>query len=140
MSDRNVNLWLQRELPKHTQLLSKLRERLEASLEPRREVDADGNVSYVPADVNAHGTPSRDWCRAFQRYAGSLGVILVEDREKAKVAMLAKKAGLATLSDDDYAREMHELGREAVRELSEGELIAEIRRRGLALEPAKSDS
>lgn len=123
MSDWSVNSWLRKELPRHTAVLTKMREQLEARLDQ---------------DVNEHGTASRDWCRLFQRYQAAVHALMGEEREKTKMQLLAKRAGMASLSDDEYEREMIELGREAVKELSLEELGAEFLRRGLTL-PAGSD-
>lgn len=123
MSDWSVNSWLRKELPRHTAVLTKMREQLEVQLDQ---------------DVNEHGTASRDWCRLFQRYQAAVQALMGEEREKTKMQLLAKRAGMASLSDDEYEREMIELGREAVKELSLEELGAEFLRRGLTL-PAGSD-
>lgn len=128
-----ANDWLRRETPKHTDLLTKLRERLEKSLDSRIEYDADGQRMVIPADTTPAGTPDREWCRAFQRYSTGYTTILAEERERVKLTMMAKTAGMATLSDEDYEREMLALGREAVKELSASDLEAELKRRGIAL-------
>lgn len=141
MSDASVNNWLRKELSRNTALLTKLRDKLEKSLERQPdEPDADGRPRWTQPDLNENGTPSRDWCRAFARYQTGLATLMQEQREQTKIQLLAKRAGLGELSDEDYAREMVELGREAVRELSERDLVAELARRGLVLpEPLPAD-
>jgi len=134
VSDASVNNWLRRELGKNTALLTKLREKLELALDRRQdEPDADGRPRWIEPDVNDHGTPSRDWCRGYARYQTGLATLLQEQREQTKMSLLAKRAGLGELSDEDYERELIELGRDAVRELSSGDLVAELQRRGVAL-------
>lgn len=134
MSDAGVNAWLRRETPKHLDLLTKLRERLTLTLDDRAgEPDADGNPTTIQADTNDCGTPSRDWCRAYARYQGAYTSLLAEERERYKMQMLAKRAGMATLTDEEYSTEMIELGREAIRELSTEEIQREFLRRGMTL-------
>lgn len=130
----SVNNWLRRELNHNTALLTKLRQKLERSLDRQQDdPDADGNQRWVEPDLNEHGTPSRDWCRGFARYQTGVATLMQEQREQAKIQLLAKRAGLGELSDADYEREMVELGREAVKELSSADLVAELTRRGLSL-------
>lgn len=132
----DARLWMAKALPKHTELVDKLRERLWVALDPQRIVDErTGEVSYVPAETNTSGLPNTEWRATFRRYSAAFNVLLVEDREGMKVQLLAKRAGMATLSPEEFEREMIELGREAVREISDEEIAAEIRRRGLALPP-----
>ena len=134
MSDGSVNNWLRRELNHNTRMLGKLREKLEAALETRPgEPDADGRATVIPAELEPSGVPTRDWCRGFARYQTGVATLLQEQREQAKLALLAKRAGMGSLSDEDYEREMIELGREAVQSLSERDLAAELARRGLVL-------
>jgi|SRR5262245_864551 len=125
--------WLRRETPKHLDLLTKLREKLEVSLTTRNEDDADGNTLVVPADLNDAGTPTRDWCRAFNRYQYGWSELMQRELEFRKLALLASKQGSAPLTDDEYEREMRELGREAVQQLDTGDLVDEFMRRGLAI-------
>lgn len=140
MHDASVNAWLRRETPKHVELLTKLRDRLVRTLDPQLDdPDADGRERWIPADVNESGTPSRDWCRCYQRYQSGYMQLLQEERERTKMQLLAKRAGMAALTDDEYEREMVELGREAVRELSTDELAKEFLRRGMSLPVGEGD-
>lgn len=118
-----VSDWLRSETPKHLVLLTQLRKQLEESRE---------------ADRNEDGTPTRDWCRAFARYQQGYTNLLVEERERAKLALLAKRAGAATLTDEEYELEMRQLAKEAVKELSTSELAAEFLNRGMNI-PVVSD-
>lgn len=119
-----VSDWLRSETPKHLKLLSDLRKRLEDSIEADVAVDDTGA---------SKGTPSRDWCRAFARYQQGYEHLLVEERERAKLALLAKRAGAATLTDEEYELEMRQLAKEAVRELPIADLAAEFLNRGMSV-------
>lgn len=119
-----VSDWLRAETPRHLTLLSRLRERLEGSLDEDVAVDENGH---------SKGTPSRDWCRAFARYQQGYEHLLVEERERAKLALLAKRAGAATLTDEEYELEIKQLAKEAVRELPIADLAAEFLNRGMSV-------
>lgn len=125
MSDWSVNAWLRKELPKHTDVLTRMREQLETQLD---------------VDINEHGTASRDWCRLFARYQSAVQALVSAEAEKVKMQLLAKRAGMASLTDEEYEREMIELGREAVRELSTEELGREFLRRGMSLPVGSTES
>jgi hypothetical protein len=127
----DVSQWLRGETPKHTELLTKLRETITASLSPRTEYDGDGKPTVTPADINEAGTPTRDWCRAYAQYRGGYEMLLAEERERAKLLVMAQRSGQQPLSDEEYQREMRLMGLEAVRELDVGQLAEEIQRRGL---------
>lgn len=129
MHDGSVNNWLRRETPKHTALLTKLREKLESTLEDRW--DADGLV--IRADVNEQGTPSRDWCRAYQRYQNGFVTLLAEQREQLKLQLMARQRGQEPMSDDEFANGMRELAIDALKELSTDDLAKEFLRRGHSL-------
>lgn len=133
MHDVSVTNWIARETPKHTALLTKLRQKLESTLDERREQDEDGTVRYVKADVNEFGTPSRDWCRAYQRYQNGHFQLLAEQREQLKLQLMARRGGQEPLTDEEYAAGMRELAHDALRELSTDELAKEFLRRGHSL-------
>lgn len=82
-------------------------------------------------DTNEAGTPSRDWNRSFQNYSKGMLGLLQEQRERTKLKLLAGKTGQVPLTDEEYAAEMAQLGLQAVRELPERELRAELERRGV---------
>jgi hypothetical protein len=115
-----------------------LRDKLERSLEPQIEIDADGKQSIVPADCGPSGTPSRDWCRAFARYVSGYQTLLVEEREKVKLQLMARTHGGTGITDEEYEREIRELAAEALRDLTVEELAKEFLRRGMSL-PATTD-
>lgn len=127
----DVSAWLRLETPRHLELLTKIRETVTAALTPRTEYDADGRANVIPADLNDNGSPARDWCRAYQEYRRGYETLLVEERERAKILVLAQRAGQTPLTDEEYETEMRKLGLEAVREMDDAELQEEIRRRGL---------
>lgn len=133
MSKTDVSAWLRGETPKHLELLTKLREQITLALSPRVELDADDKPMVVPADLNDCGTPTRDWCRAYQRYQHGYETLLQEERERAKLALMASRTGQSPLTDEEYETEMRQLGLEAVRELETGDLASEFLRRGMAL-------
>jgi hypothetical protein len=85
----------------------------------------------LAADCNDVGTPSRDWARSFGHYSGGVRGLLGEQRERAKLKLLAGKAGQQPLSDEEYEAELRQLAIETVRELPESELQAELARRGV---------
>lgn len=138
MHSDSVNRWLRNETPKHMQLLSKLRERLELSLEPQVSEDADGRRSVVAADVGPSGTPTRDWCRAFARYQAGYATLISEEREKTKLQLLAKANGGSGMTDEEYESELGQLIAEGLRQLSVEELAKEFLRRGMGL-PVHTD-
>lgn len=119
-----VSDWLRAETPKHCKLLTDLRERLEASLD---------------LDVNEHGTPSRDWARNYGTYQKGYQALLVEERERAKLRLLANRSGQSPLTDDEYEQEMKLLGLEAMKELPTADLASELIARGLPV-PVAVDS
>lgn len=122
MSDWSVNAWLRRELPKHTEVLTRMREQLSEQL---------------AVDLNEHGTASRDWCRLFQRYAAGMATLLAEEREKTKLQLMARLKGAGqVLTDDEFEQGMRDLAVQAVKELPTADLAQELMRRGLTLPSA----
>ena len=92
------------------------------------------------ADPKSTEPPSREWVRAASLYFDGyrhLATMEIDhaklELERTRVRLLAKRAGMQELTDDEYARELIELGRESVTALSDDEIAAEVRRRGLAL-------
>lgn len=93
----------------------------------------------VDANGDGTATPSRNWCRAFERYQTGYHGLLVEERERAKLALLAKRSGQATLTDEEYELEMRQLAIEAVKELPIADLASEFLARGMNV-PVSSGS
>ncbi len=131
MSKTDVSAWLRLETPHHLNLLTKLRETITAALTVRTELDADGKPMVTQPDLNEQGTPARDWCRAYKEYRSGFEALLSEERERAKLLVMAQRAGQTPLTDEEYEREMRQLGMDAVREMDDSEIAAEIARRGL---------
>lgn len=119
----SVSDWLRSETPAHLRLLSRLREKLELTIDTDVSVDMHGQE---------RATPSREWCRAFARYQEGYHGFLSEERERAKLALLAKRAGQASLTDEEYELEMRELGRQALKELPIADLASEFLERGMS--------
>lgn len=92
-------------------------------------------VDTITTDITEAGTPSRDWCRALQRYQTSFTLLLTEERERAKLMLMARAKGEDVLSDEEYAREMASLARESLKTLPLDELHHELEARG-AMAPA----
>lgn len=91
--------------------------------------------SDVCVDANGDGsmTPSRNWCRAFANYQTGYHGLLVEERERAKLSLLAKRAGQASLTDEEYELELRQLAIEALKELPIADLASEFLARGMTL-------
>jgi hypothetical protein len=149
---RSVNEWLRTETQSNLSLLTKLRQKLEASLEERPDVDPgtglqrvndDGKPMWLEADLNDRGTPSRDWCRGYARYHGGYTAILVEERERYRLRLLAHRAGFEEMSDDEFDRGLEELANEALNNMTPEQLEAVLARRRqavLALEEGDPDA
>lgn len=129
----DVSAWLRSETPHHLELLTKLRVRLVKAMDAQF-----GHGDIVPADTNDRGTMSRDWTRAYGRYQAGFNALLVEERERAKLALMAHRTGQTPLTDEEYERDMRELGIEALKELPTADLAIEMANRGLTM-PVVSD-
>lgn len=140
-SESATNSWLWREIQRNDALLTRLRERLELTLDPREgEPDADGNPTLIPADVNESGTPSRDWLRGLGRYQTGLIARMTDARERAKMALVARLKGDGKImTDEEFEQGMRTLAMNSVRELDTGDLVAELTRRGLTLPSTSTD-
>lgn len=88
-------------------------------------------MQTMSVDVNEAGTPTRDFNRSLANYSKGMLGLLQEQRERTKLKLLAGKTGQVPLTDEEYAAEMAQLGLQAVRELPEKELRAELERRGV---------
>lgn len=112
---RDVQAWLREETPEHLALMSSLRGRLAATIET--------DISDKEA------VPSRDWCRAMQRYQTSYLALLTEERERIKLRILMGKAGESGLTDEEYQRELESLAVESLETLPADALQRELERR-----------
>lgn len=120
----SVSDWLRAETPKHCKLMTQIRERLEKAID---------------TDVNEHGTLSRDWVRSYGAYQKGYAALLIEERERAKLRLLADRSGHAPLTDEEYEHEMRTLALEAMKELPTADLASELIARGLPV-PVAVDS
>lgn len=138
LGKRSVNEWLRLETRANLELLTKLRQKLEASLEYQPDIDPKTNEQryndndqpmWLEPDLNEHGTPSRDWCRAYARYHNGWSTVLIEERERYKMRLVAHKMGFEELSDDDFENGLRELANEALHQMTPEQLEAELARR-----------
>lgn len=126
MSDWSVNKWLRDETGKHTGLLEKLRSRLEIGLNGREDEEGDG-------ELTRGGVPNRHWCRAYGKYQAGLSQLLIEERERAKLQLMAKVKGAGqVLTDEEFEVGMRDLGIAALQSLSDADLLEALSKRGLA--------
>lgn len=102
--------------------------RLPAELSRALEINARLGTALLQA-IRDEPNPDRDWCRAYGHYRGQLQALLAEERERAKLQMLAARRQI--LTDEEYAQELALFSGEAVEQLSDGELEAELQRRGV---------
>ena len=93
----------------------------------------------LEADVNEHGTPSRDWARSYGNYSQGLRGLLEEQRERIKLRLMAGKMGQAPLTDEEYEAGLRELALERVKELSTADLAGELAARGLTMPSVPDD-
>lgn len=112
---QDVTSWVTSETPEHLKLLSRLRVRL---------------VDSMHGDINESGTPTRDWCRAYQRYQTGFANVVAEQREHVRLRLLLDKSGQQVLSDEEYERELKQLALEGIAEVPVEELNRELERRG----------
>lgn len=109
-----------------------LKELVDVESKGRQRYDFEGNPTdkvYVP---------DRDWARCYGHYKTANKELLAEERERTKLKLLMQgKDGAHVLSDEEYAAEMRTLAMESVRQLSDSELEAEIRQRGLVIDVPK---
>ena len=79
-----VSQWLRDETEHQLRLLSKIRERLDRVMERQDQ---------VLNKYDAAAVPDRDWMRAYHGYLQGFTALLVEERERAKLALAARGAG-----------------------------------------------
>lgn len=126
--DGSVSAWLRAETPEHLALLSRMRERLVRKLD--RADKADGEPSGERRDP----VPDRDWCRLAQRYQTGYHALLVEERERSKLALMARLRGDGhVLTDEEYETGLRELQQAALKDLPPADLEAELARRGIKM-------
>lgn len=127
--------WLRSETPQHLRMLTRVRERIERRLDREDRAAAESGRE-------ADEVPDRDVCRAIQRYQASFTALLVEERERAKLALAVKLkggAGAQILTDEELEAGMRELAAAALKELPIADLAAELARRGIRIPEAPDD-
>lgn len=127
-SDGSVSTWLRAETPEHLRLLSRMRERLV------RKLDRADTAEAAPGGERRDPIPDRDWCRLAQRYQTGYQALLVEERERSKLALMARLRGDGhVLTDEEYETGLRDLQQTALKDLPPADLAAEIERRGIKL-------
>lgn len=131
-----VSTWLRAETPEQLRMLERLRSRVMRKLDQgdRAAALADKTAKNPDEVGQLDITPDRDLCRVIERYQAGYTLLITEEREQRKLALLARLKGQGTLiTDEEYETGMRELGLDAVATLSEGDLTAALARRGLKL-------
>lgn len=124
MSERaDISRWLRERTPQHLDLLDRMR----ASL-----------LHNLPE--GSRGIPDRDWARIGGLYLQAFNALLAEERERAKLALMARlKGGGAVLTDEEFENGIRDLALQAIRELSTADLVNELTKRGLTLPAASAE-
>ncbi len=130
-----LSRWVRNETIPHASLLTRMREKLTAALDPRTELDHRGRPMIIPADVTPAGAPNREWARGYQQYKDGFKVLVEEQRERDKMILMARNKSQTPMSEDEYAEGMAQMMAEAVAMLSREDLLAELAKRGMQ-EPA----
>jgi len=126
-----LSRWVRTETMPHAELLTKMRVKLAAALEPRMEPGHRGDLEVIPADVTPAGAPNREWCRGYQQYKDGFKVLVEEQRERDKMILMARNKSQTPMSEDEYAEGMAQMMAEAVAMLSKDDLLAEMAKRGM---------
>lgn len=113
-TSQDVSRWVREETPEHMALLSRLRGRL---------------VGTIETDTTEGGVPSRDWCRALQRYQTGYIAIVTEERERIKLRLMLDKSGQASLTDAEYEAELQQLAIDSLSTVAPEVLRGELERR-----------
>lgn len=120
MSERpraNISAWLRERTPQHLELLDRMRDAL------TRHLPAGGDV-----------LPDRDWARVYNLYQQGFHSLLVEERERAKLQLLANRSGAeGHIPDDELDAELRKIGIDALKELPTADLAIELANRGLTM-------
>lgn len=121
---QEVSQWLREETPEHMKLMTRLRVHL---------------VDSMNSDINENGTPTRDWCRALQRYQGSFVALMTEERERIKLRLALDKSGHTVLSDEELEAELRDLATESLQVMTPETLHGELARRAQLAESLVDD-
>ncbi len=137
MAGDSIATRLASEVQRQLELQAKLGEAL---LRELQDVAQNGRMQYdfEGRERGMTHVPDRDWARCYGHYKTANKELLAEERERTKLKLLVQgKDNAHALTDDEYQAEMRTLAMESVRQLSDSELEAEIRARGLNIEPPK---
>lgn len=116
-----ISEWLRQRTPQHLELLDKMRDSL---------------MRHLPVV----GVPDREWAKVCGLYLNSWNAMSAEEREKAKLALMARlKSNGQVLTDEEFEAGMRDLALQAVKELSTADLAQELMRRGLTLPSVPGD-
>ncbi len=116
-SDGWMRQFLRREAEAQTAMLLRLRERLDRDLD---KLDRE----------KIEGVPGKEWRRAAKLYIDGYRTLAQLELETARLRLLAQRQNeQRPLSDDEYEREIGQLGREAVKTLTDEEFQLEAERR-----------
>ena len=116
-----ISEWLRQRTPQHLELLDKMRDSL---------------MRHLPVV----GVPDREWAKVCGLYLNSWNAMSAEEREKAKLALIARlKSNGQVLTDEEFEAGMRDLALQAVKELSTADLAQELMRRGLTLPSVPGD-
>lgn len=109
-----------------------------ALLKDLEGVIADGRpiITAEGEHVGTSHVPDRDWARCYGHYRGTNKDLLTEQREGIKLRHQLQQTG-KELSEEDYAAEMLDLGKEALRTLTTEEVSQVLAERGLKVEEVK---
>lgn len=126
---------LAREVERQLDINAKLGEALVKDLDG---VVKDGRP-IITAEGECVGTsyvPDRDWARCYGHYRGTNKDLLTEQREGIKLRHQLATTG-QELTDEQYAAEMLDLGKEALRTLTREDVTAVLAERGLSVAEVK---
>jgi len=122
-----LSRWLRSETMPHAEMLTKLRQRLERSLEPH--TDEDGRLQ--PAETEPSGAPTRGWCRGYVAYQGGFRILVEEQRHRDQMVLAARLKSQVPMSEQEYHEGMAEMAADAIQIVSNENLVAELKRRGI---------
>lgn len=132
--ETSIALRLAREVSRQLDINAKLGEAL---LKELGEVVEHGRdiVMFGPEGPHVVGkthVPDRDWARCYGHYRGTNKDLLTEQREGIKLRHQLQQTGKA-LTEEQYAAEMLDLGKEALRTLTREEVQQVLAERGITV-------
>ena len=117
-----IGEWLRQRTPQHLELLDKMRDSL---------------MRHMPVV----GMPDREWARVAGLYLSSWNAMSAEERERAKLLLMAARSGNgpAPIPDDELEAEIKRLAEAALKELPTADLAIELANRGLTMPNVSSE-